>query len=402
MKKITLLGLLITGFAYASFCQSINELGVWNNNANFSIEYHQDIVITSTTSGIEFVNVTSTSNPTPSASLGNPANFPMAIEVEGDYAYFGGGMTGYFMISDISNINFPSQIGVLYNISGTANDIAIDGNYAFMPTNTDTLYSIDIADKTTPVVVGKLDLGSFPKGVVVVGDYAFVGTSGGLKVVDVSDPTNMNIVTSFGGAYADIAPDLINKRIFVSKTGSGFDAIDISNPTNPIGIFQGAGASSSGKLVFKNNHIFQLGGGVNAFEVSSSAATYLCSYNSTFNGQVNSITVKDSVFFVSTVNALHVLKLSGGNTGVGIEDINNSSGISLYPNPTSKYLKLSGLDKFSFLKASILDYEGRVLYEYNLSSKNSIVIDISYLRNGAYILQVSNTKEKENFRFIKK
>ena len=188
MKKIAILGLLMTGFASISFSQSIIELGVWNNNANFIIEYHQDKVITSTTSGIQFINVANPSSPSPSASLANPANFPMAIEVEGNYAYFGGGMTGYFMISDISNINFPSQIGISYNISGTSYDMAIDGNYAYMPTNTDTLYSIDITDKTTPIVIGKLDLGSFPKGVIVSDNYAFVGTSGGLKVVDISDP----------------------------------------------------------------------------------------------------------------------------------------------------------------------------------------------------------------------
>ena len=400
MKKIAILGLLMTGFASISFSQSIIELGVWNNNANFIIEYHQDKVITSTTSGIQFINVANPSSPSPSASLANPANFPMAIEVEGNYAYFGGGMTGYFMISDISNINFPSQIGISYNISGTSYDMAIDGNYAFMPTNTDTLYSIDITDKTTPIVIGKLDLGSFPKGVIVSDNYAFVGTSGGLKVVDISDPLNMNIVTSFGGGYADIAPDLINNRLFVSKTGNGFDAIDISNPTSPVGLFQGIGGSSSGKLVFKDNHIFQLGGGVNAFEVSSSTATYLCSYNSTFNGQINSVTAKDSVFYVSTVNDLHVLKLES-NSEVGIDDIYNSPKILLYPNPTNESIKLSGLDNFSFSSITISNYAGKILYENNLSSEKSVVIDVFHLENGVYLLKVANAEEEKYFRFIK-
>jgi len=399
MRKITLLGLLIIGLNSNSFCQIISELGVWNNNANFIIEYHQDRVITSTTSGIQFINVASPSSPTPSASLGNPANFPMAIEVDGDYAYFGGGMTGYFMISDISNINFPSQIGITYNINGTAYDIAINGNYAFMPTNSDTLYSIDITDKTIPIVVDKLDLGSFSKGVVVSGNYAFVGTSGGLKVVDVSDPMNMNLVTSFGGGYADIAPDLVNNRIFVSKTGSGFDAIDISNPISPVGIFQGFGGGSSGKLVFKNNHIFQLGDDVNAFEISLTAATYLCSYNSTFTGQINSVTVKDSIFYVSTVNDLHVLKLL--NTNMGANEIHNSPKISLYPNPTNESIKLSGLDDFAFSRVLIYDNTGKILQEYNLSSEKSICINVSSLRNGVYLLQVSNDKELKHIRFIK-
>lgn len=400
MKNIAILGLLMTGFVSTSFSQTIIELGKWTNNANFIIEYHQDKVITSTTSGIQFIDVSNPSSPTPTASLGNPANFPMAIEVEGNYAYFGGGMTGYFMISDISNINFPSQIGISYNISGTAYDLAIDGNYAFMPTSSDTLYSIDITDKTTPTVIDKLDLGSFPTGVVVSGNYAFIGTAGGLKVVDISNPMNMNVVTSFGGGYADIAPDLINNRLFVSKTGTGFDAIDISDPTNPVGLFQGIGGSSSGKLVFKDNHIFQLGGGVSAFKLSSSTATYLSSYNSTFNGQINSVTVKDSVFYVSTVYDLHALKLEGMNV-VGIDDIHSSPKISFYPNPTNGSIKLSGLDNFSNSRIIISDFTGKTVSENNISSEKSISIDVFHLENGVYILKVANAEEEKYFRFIK-
>ena len=397
MRRIITLVILSTVINFSTFCQCISELGLWNNNANFIIEYYQDRVITSTTSGIEFINVSSSSSPTPSGSLGNPANFPLAIEVETDYAYFGGGMTGYFMIADISDINFPSQIGITYNISGTAYDIAIDGNYAFMPTNSDTLYSIDITDKTAPVVIGKLDLGSFPKGVVVSGSYAFIGTNLGLKVVDVSDPTNMNIVTSFGGGYADIAPDFTNNRIFVSKTGDGFDAIDISNPTNPVGIFQGAGAASSGKLVFKNNYIFQLGGGVNVFEVSLSAATFLCSYNSTFTGQINSVTAKDSVFYVSTVNALHVLALGNGTSGVEVFDITPQ--IALSPNPTNEFIKLSNLVDFSSI--TIFDYTGKVVYHSSLNADDSKVIGILHLQKGSYLVEVENSLGKQCLKFIK-
>ena len=397
MKYKIMLGILVTIVSFNAVCQCISELGVWNNNANFTIEYYQDRVITSTTSGIEFINVTSSTSPSTSASLGNPANFPFAIRAESDYAYFGGGMTGYFMIADISDINFPSQIGITYNIAGTAYDIAIDGNYAFMPTSTDTLYAIDITDKTAPVVVDKLYLGGFPKGVVVSGNYAFIGTTIGLKVVDISDPTNLTISASFGGGYSDIAPDLINNRIFVAKTGFGFDAIDISDPTNPVGIFQGSGASSSGKLVFKNNHIFQLGAGVNAFEVSLSSANYLCSYNATFNGQINSVTAKDSVFYVSTVNDLHILKLGSGTSGIEIGDF--APKVSIYPNPTNDFIKVSNLSTFSSI--TIFDYTGKVLYKKSLTSENTTVMDTQHLENGAYLIEVENAKEKQHLSFIK-
>src|SRR6185295_17987599 len=106
------------------------------------------------------------------------------IAIDSPYVYFGGGMTGYFMIADISNINSPTQVGITYDINTTAYQIAVKGNYAFMPTNTDTLYSIDISNKMAPAVIGRIDLGGFSSGIAVKGNYTYVGTQYGLKVVD--------------------------------------------------------------------------------------------------------------------------------------------------------------------------------------------------------------------------
>jgi hypothetical protein len=334
MKKIKLgiIGFLLCVFPAILKSQSIYQLGQWNNNANFVIEYYQDRVITSTTSGITFMNVSDPFNPTPSATLGNPGSFPMAIAIDSSYAFFGGGMTGYFMIANISNINFPVQTGITYGISGTAYQIAIKGNYAFMPTNTDTLYSIDISNKNFPVVVDKIDLGSFSSGIAINGNYAYAGTSGGLKIVDITNPSNMNVVSSFGGGYDKISPDLPNNRLFVSKSGQGFDVIDISNPINPSGLFQGIGGNSAGDLVYKNGYVFQIGSdNVSAFQIGLSSATYIASFNNTITGQVNAVSAKDSVFYLSTVNNLHVLKL--GSTSSGISDDLSQTHIS-YPNPS--------------------------------------------------------------------
>ena len=124
MRKI-LSSFIIILFIQISNSQTISQLGVWNNNANFAIKFYQNKVITSTTSGIKFIDVSNPSSPTSTASLENPGSFPMAIEIDNNYAYFGGGMTGYFMIADISNINSPVQVGITTNIYGTAYQIEI-------------------------------------------------------------------------------------------------------------------------------------------------------------------------------------------------------------------------------------------------------------------------------------
>ena len=388
---LTILHLFLTGYG-----QSISQLGSWNNNANFVIKYHQNKVITSTTSGIQFIDVLNPSLPNPSASIENPAgfSFPMAIEIDGNYAYFGGGMIGYFMIADISNINFPVQVGITEDISGTAYQIAISGNYAYMATNTDTLYSIDITNKTAPKVIGKIDLGSFPGGITVKGNIVYVGTDNGLKVVDVSTPSKPTILNSFGSGYSKIASDFANQRLFVAK-GSGFDAISVANPTLPSGIFMGIGGGSGGDICYWNNYVLQIGAGnVGAFQVNSTSATYLGSFNATFNGQTNGISVKDSVFYVSTINNLHVLKL-GYEISAGINE-GFTDNFTIYPNPLVDEVTIELSKTCNETKITITDFSGReIMTTYCLG--NSITLDMSTKMAGSYFLTI----EQNNLKYQK-
>ncbi len=398
--KLTIIILLMCSSWTILKAQVISQLGQWNNNANFVIKYYQDRVITSTTSGITFIDVSNPFNPVPSASLGNPGNFPMAIAIDSNYAFFGGGMTGYFMIADISNINFPVQTGITYDISGTAYQIAIKGNYAFMPTNTDTLYSIDITNKTVPVVIDKINLGSFSSGIAVNGNYAYVGTSGGLKVVDIMNPSNMSVISSFGGGYDKISEDLPNSRLFVSKTGQGFDVIDISNPTNPSGLFQGIGGNSIGDLVYKNGYVFQIGpGNVSAFQIGLSSATYLASFNGTIIGQVNAVSAKDSVFYLSTVNDLHVLKLGTSITGLNNYDLNQK--YIRYPNPVENTITIENDFISPYSNIIIYDNSGQLVKKVNSVYSRIIQIDISEFNRGVYFLSLENFNKEKRIKFIK-
>ena len=390
---LTLLQLCVMGYG-----QSINQLGSWENNANFTIKYYQDKVITSTTSGIQFIDVSNPSLPNPSASIGSPGSFPMAIETDGNYAYFGGGMTDYFMIADISNVNFPVQVGITTNLSGTAYQIAISGNYAYTATNSDTLYTIDITNKAAPTVIGRIDLGSFPSGVVVYGDIVYVGTTNGLKVVDVSTPSNPIILSSFGSGYSKIAPDFANQRLFVAKN-SGFDVISIANPTSPSGLFMGIGGGSGGDICFWNNYVFQNGtSNVSAFKVNSTSSTYLGSFDATFNGQIMGITVKDSVFYVSTLNNLHVLKLSEETT-IGINE-GFMENVNVYPNPFTDELTIEFINTNIEAKITVTDLSGReIMTTYCLG--NSTTLDMTTEIPGIYFVTIEQENVKTHTKIIK-
>jgi hypothetical protein len=398
MKTIVLFTFLIF-LSLIGSSQSISQLGIWPNNANFAIAYHEDKVITSTTAGIIFIDVSDPTNPTPLASIGDPGSFPMAIEVRGDYAYFGGGMTGYFMVADISNMNFPVQVGITYDIEGTAYQIGVSDEYAFMATNSGMFYIISISNPTNPSVVSSLYLESFACGIEYRDNNVYVATTGGLKVINISDPSNPNVVSTFGGGYFYMDADFNNDRLFISKS-AGFDVVDISDPGNPVGLFQGFSESGGGVIRYRNDKVFLLGlGSVKAFSVDEDSSSLIDSYNSTITGQVVGLDVKDSVFYVSTVNNFHVLKL-GVESSTSIMEAAANDDVKVYPNPFNDILVIEQPGRVSETTISLFDSLGKLVYRDRFYS-NPIELDLSGENAGLYHLRIDHEKKSMSRTVLK-
>lgn len=79
------------------------------------------------------------------------------------------------------------------------------------------------------------------------------------------------------------------------------------------------------------------------------------------------------------------------------KDEKKDNGIKIYPNPVLNILSLETEDK-SFLKQiTIYSIDGKLLY-YNALENNSI--DISFLKQGTYIIELDNDKTK-TYKIIK-
>lgn len=382
--------------------QQISILGQWPNNPNFLCKYTQNRLIVTTASGVRFLDVSNPTNPVAtSAFISNPPNgeFSFAIELSGNYAYFAGSYYGHFRIVDISNLNSPVQIGITYGVLGTAYQIAIKGNYAFVPTNNDTLYSVDISNKTNPIVIGKLYLGSFPNGITVNGNYAYVSTSSGIKIINVTNPSNMNILSTFGATYyGKISSDFINNRIFISNGSSGFDAIDISNPTSLSVMYQTTGGGS-GDITYNNGKIFQ-NSITSAYQVNSNSGNFLCSLVTQLNGQINGIDSKDSVFYVSTTNFVYVLKYSSLNVVTSLNDLEQLTDVSIFPCPATDYINIENNSNM-ISKIVINNSLGTFTKELYYLHQPKHNIDISDLPLGIYFITIFTENSKKQLKFIK-
>jgi len=117
-------------------------------------------------------------------------------------------------------------------------DVLVDGSLAYVST---TLYGAlkiyDMADPTTPVLLGSVSAGSEIFDLDKEGDLAamaFVDFMAGIGVffIDVSDPAHPAVVSTHSGLDSPLKVSLEGTRAYVTDTG-GVMILDVSDPETP-------------------------------------------------------------------------------------------------------------------------------------------------------------------------
>ena len=134
----------------------------------------------------------------------------------------------------------PIALGVV-PIPGFANDVDVQGTFAFVAAGSAGLQAVDVGDPADPAVVGAQSLPGNANDVKLAGDLALVASGAdGLQIVDVSDPTLACAPDCVVGS-ADTpgtAQDLVVRGdlAFVADGAAGLQVIDFSNPAAPLPI----------------------------------------------------------------------------------------------------------------------------------------------------------------------
>jgi LPXTG-site transpeptidase (sortase) family protein len=134
-----------------------------------------------------------------------------------------------------------SVVGAVHTGFGVPGNgfIKVQGNYAYMPAGEGEYQVIDISSKSNPEVVGHLLVG-FNFTNAVTGDYAYIkkerGASEGLSLLDISDPTNPNMLIEnqipLTGCCVDVR--VLGDYLYATTTGTpGLHIINISDPLSP-------------------------------------------------------------------------------------------------------------------------------------------------------------------------
>ncbi len=135
---------------------------------------------------------------------------PLAVLVNGNYAYLGdgvkdwhwGGAGGWIKIVDIAIPSNPVLVGEYYDIGGPMDpvfyptDLALQGNYLYVANEVGSLRVFDVSDPTNPVVVSNTS--TFGDEIEIYQNYTFISKSYvGMNIFDISDPLNPELIETF-------------------------------------------------------------------------------------------------------------------------------------------------------------------------------------------------------------
>jgi hypothetical protein len=112
-----------------------------------------------------------------------------AADGSGGYLYYGSGSV--LEVAELSSPGDPQPVGESAPLPGGVFGVAVAGDYAYLANGSGGLRVIDVSDPSAPVEVGFLETTGVFWGIAVSGSYAYVASwYSGLRVIDVSTPSN--------------------------------------------------------------------------------------------------------------------------------------------------------------------------------------------------------------------
>ena len=381
-RKILLIALTL--ISVIGIGQTIEQIGYYSKNGIFGLTSKDSYMILSNG---EIVDNSTPSSPSLISQYSISGDGSTVI-VDGDYSYFGTGMTNDLFIADISNITFPIQESSIdFTIGNGVFGMDISENTLFVTLGMDGIVcSIDITNKSNPVMLDTLYIiGGQCRDIVTKSDYAFAAHAGGLKIIDITNPSNLQIITSIGSGYNSI--DINSSQIYLGKSSGGIDVFDITDPTNPSPLFSIPNSGGTAwDLKYHDNLLYLAtnSNGLYIYKLESNAGTEMVNFPNTGNGQSFGVCIQDSLVLLSgLINGVAILQYDSAGT-VGVVTLSSIDQINLYPNPARDIVFVENRDLL-LNKVRIYNIKGTLVRQIELFRPKE-KIDISNLAEGQYVL----------------
>ncbi len=151
--------------------------------------------------------------------------------------------------------------------------------------------------------------------VLVTGSLAYVG--GGnclLAIVNLSDPTRLEVLSVYGDPSTVYAIDVIDEQTVVVAYGLSYiEIIDVSNPYNPVPIFNDHTIIAARDLVVYNNYLYTTGSyyDLSVYDISEKDSPVLVTSLRTNNSGSYGCFIRDNyLFLASSKDGLEIYNIS--------------------------------------------------------------------------------------------
>ena len=353
-------------------------------------------------SGLNIVDISDPYNPYTRGnySIGFPS-FCFLLAVNNEYAYIPDIMNDLLEIVDISNPDLPVYAG---EYAASVEDLCAGDPYTYLVVGS-TLQITDLQDPLNPSLLSTITLGTEDGSKIDVDDeYAFIGDSAGeVWIVDVTDSSNPQMVTSFTAAGEvtgiSAAADLL---YVVSQEQLQIVDISVINAPQIIGSYSDDDLSSYSNIHVDGDYAYiaNLIGGFLEIDVSNPYAPFREEFFQTA-GWCRGLAYANDYLYTSTDCSFQILK----NELLGINDDDNSTfnvteyGISNFPSPAmSSVTILFLLTATGATRIDVYDVTGRIVTtlaaEEMAAGQHSIVWNLrdtsgSAIPSGVYHVRIS-------------
>ena len=321
-----------------------------------------------------------------------------------DIEYFSGNIFAANLsgmnVFDVSNPANPVLVGNYQGVGGSANTVKVQGSYSYFST-VFKLYVLNISDPSAPFLAGSNTPESgIDVDILIHGNYIYVtNTQLGLRIVDISDPSNPVTIGNIGQAnYGLMCSE--NNYIYLTDSNHSLRIFDISNPESPVETGSLQLSNTFTRIDVSNGYVYavQYSEGLKVIDVSDPHFPQLVSvYNQ--NVQLEDIVVKG--------NYAYTPDLYYGQTRIYVFDISNPLnpnivGTLIFPYPVHAYLNfiyndvlfvtdlsspyLTQVDVSNPSQPTIIDYQPTADFVYGIEIKDDYIYAATF-QAGLYIYE---------------
>ncbi len=234
---LSLAAVVSPGTAAAQGCLSqrgAEGFGPYNQGIN-DVAVRDQYVVAADRYGVTIYDISNPVDPVRIAEVQLPAP-AISVTVEGTVAWVADGDAGLMRI-DISDPTNPHITNTVWSSStlGTAMDVAVSGDWAFVADGGNGLAVVDVSAQNFWVRALEYTCGTALDVALAGNGIAVIANGGdGLAVYDVSDPTTPSWLASvpLAGTAVDVA--VSGDFVWVALTTGGVQVVDLSDPASPV------------------------------------------------------------------------------------------------------------------------------------------------------------------------